>query len=130
MIGRPKSPTPLSLEDLPSGPPTGTHLVNISDIDDHGGKDILFEEDGHRINVFVQKWRGEFHVYENRCPHAGTPLNLFNDRFLNLEETGLLCRTHGALFDPESGMCTHGPCKRQFLRKVAFVEKEGALYTA
>ncbi len=121
---------PLHLEDVPGGPDAGTLIATLDDIPEHGGKDVIFTEGRHRINIFIQKYGGVYHVFENRCPHAGTRLNLFGDRFLNLDGNALLCRTHGALFNPESGICTLGPCKKQSLRKIAFTIKDGALYTA
>jgi len=124
-----KKPPPLNLDDIPGGPKAGTFIANLDDLADHGGKDILFEEDNLRINILVQRHNGTVHVYENRCPHAGTPLNLFGDRFMNLENTDLICRTHGALFDPNTGKCNKGPCKGQYLRQVDFEEIDGKLYT-
>ena len=48
--------------------------------------------------------------YVDSCPHAGWPLALFDDRYLTRDGRHLLCAGHGALFRPEDGVCTAGPC--------------------
>ncbi|SDD23125.1 Rieske (2Fe-2S) protein [Kordiimonas lacus] len=122
-------PAPLHLEDTAAGPPAGSLLVRLADLPDHGGKDIIFTDGPHLLQLLVQRHGGEIYVYENRCPHAGTPLNLFNDRFLDISGKRLICRTHGALFDPQSGLCVRGPCKGDHLRPVAFEVRDGGIYS-
>jgi len=125
-----KKPTILHLADLPGGPPKGTLLVQLNEIAAHGGKSILFHEGGKRISLLVQM-RGELpFVYENSCPHAGTPLNLFGEKFLTIDGGRLICRTHGAQFTVDEGRCIVGPCKGDYLRPVAFEKRDGALYSA
>lgn len=123
------APTPLFLDDTAAGPAPGTLLVKIEELPDHGGKDIVFTDGPHRLQLLAQRLNGQIYVYENRCPHAGTPLNLFNDRFLDISGKQLICRTHGALFDPKSGRCTRGPCKGQYLRPIAFEVRDGGVYS-
>ena len=124
-----KKPAPLHLETMGTGQPAGTLLVNIQDLPTHGGKDIVFNNGDVRTNIFVQKCGDRYHVFENRCPHAGTPLNMIGDKFLSLDGAYLLCRTHGALFDKTSGKCVGGPCKGDYLRSIAFEVREGGLYS-
>lgn len=54
-------------------------------------------------------------AFVNRCPHAGTPLNMFPERFYDRSGEFLLCSTHGALFQPSDGLCVRGPCVGQCL---------------
>jgi len=124
-----RKPTLLYLEETIAGPPAGTLLVKAEDIPVHGGKDLLFKDGEHQTNIFVQRDENIFHVYENRCPHAGTPLNMFGDSFLSLDKAYILCRTHGALFDKKNGKCVRGPCKGDYLRAVAFEVRDDGLYS-
>lgn len=124
-----QKPPPLFLADTPAGPPKGTKLCDIADLPEHGGKEIIFRADRFRTTVLVQRFNGIIKVYENRCPHAGTPLNMFDENFLNLEKTHLICRTHGALFDHASGKCTEGPCKGDYLREVAIEITDVAIFS-
>lgn len=124
-----RPPRPLSLDDLPAGPPAGTLIATLEDLPEHGGKDVLFSDGTVRLQIFIQRLGGEIFVFENRCPHAGTPLNMFNDKFLDVTGKKLICRTHGALFDPASGKCVRGPCKGQYLRPVAVQVRDGGIYS-
>ncbi|MDG2333607.1 MAG: Rieske (2Fe-2S) protein [Myxococcota bacterium] len=73
-------------------------------------------EDGVALRLIVVRRLGDIRVYENRCPHRGTPLDWAPDRFL--DETGefLVCSTHAALFRIEDGACVSGPCPGEFLK--------------
>ena len=59
---------------------------------------------------FVVNHDGAFHAYVNRCPHVGTPLDLWPNEFLSEDGRVLVCSTHGALYEPSTGYCTAGPC--------------------
>ncbi len=124
------APAPLDLSDLEATPPKGTLLCRLNELPDHGGKEIIFTEGRFRTSIFVQKIDEDVAVFLNHCPHAGTPLNMFNDRFLDLRGKRLLCRTHGASFDPLSGKCLQGPCKGEYLRAIAVTIRDGAVYSA
>jgi nitrite reductase/ring-hydroxylating ferredoxin subunit len=71
---------------------------------------------GHEL-VMVRRG-GALYTYENRCPHQGTPLETFPDKFLNGDGSLLICSTHGARFRVEDGLCVSGPCKGERLRAV------------
>jgi len=62
------------------------------------------------LQGLVVQRAGRLHAYENRCPHAGHALNWLPDRFLTRDGSQLLCASHGALFEPHSGLCIAGPC--------------------
>ena len=106
-------------------------LARLDDLPPHGGKEVVFR-DGHIVlRLIVQRTGvGSAAVFENRCPHAGPPLNMFDDKFLDITGTRLICRTHGALFEMESGKCVRGPCKGDYLRPVAVTIRDGAIYSA
>jgi nitrite reductase/ring-hydroxylating ferredoxin subunit len=62
------------------------------------------------IDGFVIHHQGGYAAYVNRCPHVGTPLDLWPNEFLADDGRTLVCSTHGALFTPDTGRCTAGPC--------------------
>ena len=74
---------------------------------------------------FVVRYDGAACAYVNRCPHAGTELDWQPGQFF--EEAGLylICSTHGALFDPGSGLCIAGPCKGDRLERIPVEEQDG-----
>jgi nitrite reductase/ring-hydroxylating ferredoxin subunit len=65
---------------------------------------------GRAIHGFVVNHDGRFHAYVNRCPHTGTPLDLWPNEFFTEDGRHLICATHGAVFLPDSGLCIDGPC--------------------
>jgi nitrite reductase/ring-hydroxylating ferredoxin subunit len=71
---------------------------------------------GRPLGLIVVRTASGVRVYENRCPHRGTPLDWAPGRFL--DETGeyLVCSTHAALFSLENGECVSGPCPGESLR--------------
>jgi len=61
------------------------------------------------LNAFVVSHDGQYRAYVNRCPHVGTPLDLWPNDFFTDDGRTLIC-SHGALYEPLSGRCTAGPC--------------------
>jgi nitrite reductase/ring-hydroxylating ferredoxin subunit len=59
---------------------------------------------------FVVNHEGRHHAYVNRCPHKGTPLDLWPNEFLSADGRLVICATHGAAFAPDTGRCLDGPC--------------------
>ena len=66
--------------------------------------------DGRDVEGFVINHDGRYRAYVNRCAHVGTPLDLFPNEFTSEDGRTIVCATHGALYDPEDGACTAGPC--------------------
>lgn len=64
-----------------------------------------------RIDAFVVNHGGEFRAYVNRCRHMTTPLDFVRYQFFTEDGKHLICMTHGALYQPETGLCVEGPCK-------------------
>ena len=65
---------------------------------------------GRALEGFVVNHAGGYHAYVNRCPHVGTPLDLWPNEFFTEDATALVCSTHGAMFEPPTGRCVAGPC--------------------
>jgi nitrite reductase/ring-hydroxylating ferredoxin subunit len=67
------------------------------------------------LSGFVVRKGDRVRAYLNRCPHAGHPLNLRPDDFLTPDRSLIVCCSHGALFDMDSGYCIDGPCAGESL---------------
>jgi nitrite reductase/ring-hydroxylating ferredoxin subunit len=80
---------------------------------------------GRPVNGFIINAGGAYHAYVNRCPHAGTPLDLWPNEFLTENGRHLICSTHGAIFEPGTGVCVEGPCPGASLERLP-VERSGA----
>ena len=77
------------------------------------------QRDGRTVRGFLVNHGGELHAYINRCPHAGTPLDLWPNEFWSADGRHLVCATHGAVFAPETGICVEGPCPGARLERLA-----------
>jgi nitrite reductase/ring-hydroxylating ferredoxin subunit len=65
----------------------------------------------YRVDAFLINYQGTFHAYVNRCRHMTTPLDFVRYQFFTEDGRRLICLTHGALYEPDSGVCVEGPCK-------------------
>jgi len=97
----------------------GTRLCSLTDLDATGAKEVILDDAGVRLPVFVIKWRDGVLGYVNSCPHVRLPLNWREDMFFDISHTYLFCANHGAHFDPATGNCLRGPCKGQSLKSFA-----------
>ena len=66
--------------------------------------------DGRAVAGFLVNHGGRHRAYVNRCPHAGTPLDWWPNEFLTEAGFSVVCATHGAVFDPDTGICTEARC--------------------
>lgn len=90
-------------------------LCALAELDATGAKEIVFDDNGERVSVFVVKHNGAVRGYINSCPHARLPLNWRDDQFFDVTRLYLLCANHSAYFDIQTGQCVRGPCKGKSL---------------
>ena len=79
---------------------------------------------------FVIRSGGKAYAYVNTCPHVGTELDWQPGEFFDYGGVYLVCSTHGALFEPQSGHCIAGPCRGASLQPIAIRERDGQVYLA
>ncbi len=89
----------------------------------NGGKAIRFmmrreEQNPQTTPCFVVAFRGGIYAYVNKCPHRYTELDWLPGDVFDDEGLYLICATHGAVFEVNSGLCAAGPCKGLSLEKV------------
>jgi nitrite reductase/ring-hydroxylating ferredoxin subunit len=77
---------------------------------------------------FVVRLGDDVHAYQNFCVHAGHPLNFRPDDFLTKEKDAIICSSHGAMFEIDSGLCIAGPCPGKTLRRVPVRIEDGVVY--
>jgi nitrite reductase/ring-hydroxylating ferredoxin subunit len=108
------------------------HGVCLSAALADGGRGVRFarKPSAEGEDAFAIRHRGIAYAYVNRCPHMGTELDWQPGEFL--EESGLylVCATHGALFEPATGLCVAGPCRGASLERVPITEEGGEVLMA
>ena len=75
------------------------------------GESVAFalECQGRRIEAFVINYRGVFHAYINQCRHIPMTLDWVENQFFTEDRHYILCATHGAYYEPDTGECVDGP---------------------
>jgi nitrite reductase/ring-hydroxylating ferredoxin subunit len=92
-----------------------TRLCHLADLPDGGARG--FDPFGRgRDTVFAVRQGGAVRVWADRCPHHGTPMPWRKDAYLNAAGDRIVCAAHGALFEPDTGLCVQGPCLGERLR--------------
>ena len=108
-------------------PPPGLRaLCRLEDIPDGGAKGFGAPSGGF-IGLFAVRRGDTAFVYVNSCPHIGVPLDWAPDRFLTADGARIICATHGAEFEIDSGLCVRGPCLGDRLDEVMTQIKDGVL---
>lgn len=77
---------------------------------------------------FVVRYGGAVRGFLNRCAHVPIELDWNEGQFFESSGLYLMCSTHGALYDPETGRCAGGPCRGGSLRPIRVVERDGKIY--
>ncbi len=94
------------------------------------GKTITFSftRDDRPQEGFVGRFKGKLFAYENTCRHIPITLDYGDNRFFDSKGKTLICQTHGAVYEPDTGLCTRGPCAGASLFALEIVEEDGAVW--
>ena len=85
---------------------------------------------GKQRDGFVARFAGEIVAYENACRHIPVNLDDADNRFFTRDGQHLLCQTHGAIYEPLTGLCVQGPCRGESLRKLRIEIREETIWLA
>ncbi len=103
-------------------------LCNSADLAD-GGLAVPFDVvyGGYTCRAFAVRWRGGVHAYLNRCAHVAMEMDWQPNRFFDDTGRWLLCSTHGAVYEPDTGACAGGPCRGGLVR-ITVTERDGVVH--
>ena len=103
-------------------------LCSSSALED-GGTAVAFDVcyQGHASRAFAIRYNGQAHAYLNRCGHIPMEMDYQPERFFDSTGHWLMCATHGALYRPDTGVCSGGPC-RSGLVKIGIEERAGIVH--
>jgi nitrite reductase/ring-hydroxylating ferredoxin subunit len=100
----------------------------LEELEDPGCREFSIGEGDWPFRGFVVRKGDSVYAYQNVCVHVGHPLNWAPDRFLTKDRTALICASHGATYEIESGYCYAGPGNGRSLRKVDAEIRDGIVY--
>lgn len=95
-----------------------------------GGLGVRFQVDvrGRLVSAFVVRYAGAVHGYLNQCAHVPMEMDWQEGQFFESSGLYLMCATHGAIYEPDSGRCVGGPCRGAHLSKLDVAERDGAVW--
>ena len=85
-------------------------------------------KEGRIWPAFVIRFEGKLQGYLNVCAHAGLRLEGGSGEFFSRDGQRLVCRSHGASFEPVTGLCRAGPCAGLSLISLALEEVNDNVY--
>jgi nitrite reductase/ring-hydroxylating ferredoxin subunit len=83
---------------------------------------------GEPARAFALRYEGRIVAYLNRCLHVPAEMDWQPGEFLDSSKEYILCATHGAAYEPQTGRCAGGPCGRGRLTAIDTVERDGEVY--
>lgn len=100
----------------------------LDQLTDPGCREFRIGEGDWPFAGFVVRQGDAVYAYQNFCAHVGHPLNWAPDEFLTKDRKHIICASHGAMYEIDSGLCTAGPCMGKSLRKVDVAVRDGVVY--
>jgi nitrite reductase/ring-hydroxylating ferredoxin subunit len=81
---------------------------------------FTFRREGIKRDGFAVMFAGEVAVFENTCRHIPISIDYGDNQFFTPDGQHIICRTHGAVYEPLSGLCVRGPCEGAKLAPIQF----------
>ena len=117
-------------EQPPASKSGGDESRRIVDLDSvPTDSTIVFEaRDGRRgVNCILHRVGDAVVAWRNSCPHQPeVPLDPGRGAIVRGDQ--LVCHKHGAQFEPDDGVCTHGPCAGDALDSIEVSVRDGDVY--
>jgi nitrite reductase/ring-hydroxylating ferredoxin subunit len=103
-------------------------LCNSGELVD-GGMAVPFDVmyAGQTCRAFAIRYQGKPHAFLNRCTHVAMEMDWQPNRFFDDTGRWLLCGTHGAAYEPDTGACAGGPCRGALVR-IDLTESDGVVH--
>jgi nitrite reductase/ring-hydroxylating ferredoxin subunit len=100
----------------------------IDEIDDPGCREFRIGEGDWPFKGFVVRRGEQVFAYQNYCMHAGHPLNWNPDSFLTADGSRIICASHGAEYEIDTGECVSAFCRGKRLNSLPVEIRDGTVY--
>jgi len=101
---------------------------SVGDIEHGSIKKFTLLRGQRELEGMLVNFDGNLFAYINRCPHTGITLDWVNNQFFSSDKRYVMCATHGAVFEPATGVCIWGPCVGLSLQSVPIEIDGGQVY--
>jgi len=78
---------------------------------------------GSQATGFLVRFDGKAYAYVNQCAHIPVELDWQEGEFFTSNKDYIICATHGAQYEPNTGHCVAGPCKGRRLQPLPVTEE-------
>jgi len=102
----------------------------LADIEDPGCREFQIGDGDWPFRGFVVRQGDNVFAYQNFCVHVGHQLNWIPDGFLTKDRSAIMCASHGAQYEIDTGLCFAGPCIGKSLRVVDVDVRDGVIYAS
>ncbi|NQV87874.1 MAG: Rieske 2Fe-2S domain-containing protein [Woeseiaceae bacterium] len=102
----------------------------FDELADPGCREFSIGDGDWPFRGFVIRQGDDIFAYQNFCVHVGHPLNWSPNRFLTRDGSAIICASHGATYEIETGHCFAGPGSGKSLRKVAVSVRGGVVFVS
>ncbi|MFU1781183.1 Rieske (2Fe-2S) protein [Haloarcula japonica] len=117
-------------DEQSSGNDDGDDPCRIAELDSvPTDSTLVFEaRNGRRgVNCILHRSGDAVAAWRNSCPHQPeVPLDPGRGAIVRGDQ--LVCHKHGAQFEPDNGVCTHGPCAGDALDSIEVTVRDGDVY--
>ena len=103
-------------------------IARLADLERKQAVKFKYRREGISRDGFAALFEGQVIVYENICRHLPISIDYGDGRFFTGDGKEIICQTHGAIYEPLSGLCTRGPCEGASLHKIHFEVRDGAVW--
>lgn len=100
----------------------------VAELDDPGCREFAIGDGDWPFRGFVVRQGESVFAYQNFCVHVGHPLNWSPHKFLTKDKSAIICSSHGATYDIQTGECFAGPGAGGVLQKVGVSVRDGIVY--
>jgi len=103
-------------------------IAKKKELDEGESKKFDIKRSDRITEAFLIKKNGMYFAYLNLCRHWTVGLDFNDNDFFSDDKAWLVCKNHGAVYDPVTGRCESGPCGGAGLYRVPLVEEDGCIY--
>ena len=100
----------------------------LEEIEDPGCREFQIGDGDWPFRGFVVRQGDQVYAYQNFCVHVGHPLNWIPNGFLTKDRSAIICASHGAIYEIDSGLCVGGPCVGKSLHRVEAEVEDGVVF--
>jgi nitrite reductase/ring-hydroxylating ferredoxin subunit len=93
-------------------------VARVGELQPGHTKKFTLQWHGREEECFVVNHGGQLYAYVNRCCHVPMSMDWIENQFMTEDKQYILCATHGACYQPDTGECVSGPPFGKFLTGV------------